>query len=144
FGDVHTHVMDVATKSVLGGQTSSPGFRTWTHDGSKMIATTFKGAKPGPGPGGGAVDTSFAVWDGNGATQLATLSLGTLEATQPDLSKDDGTLVFVVPAAGTIDKSGDHHFTGGSLYTASFDNANNTIGAPAQLLAANGRNYYYP
>ena len=40
--------------------------------------------------------------------------------TQPDLSKDDSELVFVVPASGTIAMAGDHHFTGGSIYTSAF------------------------
>lgn len=134
FADVKTHTMDVATRTVLGGSTMSPGFQTFTHDHAKMIASNWK-----------AGNKSFQVLDGDGKAVLATSALPTgMAATQPDLSRDDKTLVFVVPAAGTIDKSGDHHFTGGSLYTASFDVATNAIGAPAPLLSAAGHSFYYP
>jgi hypothetical protein len=123
FGDVHTHMMDVATRTVLGGSTMSPGFQTWTHDHAKMLATTFKNGGPGgpggpkPPPGGTNVDLAFAVFDGTSATQLGTIPLPSgMAATQPDLSKDDSKLVFVVPAAGTISQAGDHHFKQGALW----------------------------
>ncbi len=69
--------------------------------------------------------------------------------TQPDLSKDDTTLVFVVPGksgnTSSISNAGDHHFVGGSLYTASFSTSTNALGAPAALLTATGtQNFYYP
>jgi hypothetical protein len=135
FADVKTHVMDVATRTVLGGATMSPGFQTFTHDHTKMIGTTFKTSK----------NLAFAVFDGDGATLLSTQTLaGGIAATQPDLSSDDKTLVYVVPKAGTIDKAGDHHFKAGSIYTSTFDAATNAVGAPTSLLTAAGRNYYYP
>ena len=150
FGDVKTHLMDVSTRTVLQGQSASPGFQTFTHDHTKMIASTFKppaGAKPPPPPPppGGAVDTSFAIFDGNTQALLGTAALPAgMAATQPDLSADDASLVFVVPKAGTIAKEGDHHFEGGALYWAPFDAAANTLGAPTQLLADAAHNYYYP
>jgi len=135
-GDVKTHVLDVATRTVLGGKNMSPGFQTFTHDHAKMIASTWKGLK----------NKAFAVFDGDGNTLLATDTLPmSLAATQPDLSRDDGTLVYVVPQVGTIAPEGDHHFMGGSLYTSTFDAVTNGLGAPALLLGATGtRSYYYP
>src|SRR5262249_56057557 len=90
FGDQHTSVLDVATRTVLGGMSASPGFQTWTHDHSKMIASTFKAGMMTMGG-----NKSFAVFDSNGATQLASLALP-VPGTQPDLSKDDTTLLYVV------------------------------------------------
>jgi len=135
FGDVHTHMMDVATRTVIGGSTMSPGFQAWTHDHAKMLATTFKGGK----------DQSFAVFDGTAATLLGTIALpGGVAATQPDLSKDDGHLVFVVPAAGTISSAGDHHFKKGALWASTIDLAGLTLGAPVSLLSDAAQNFYYP
>ena len=106
---------------------------------------------PPPKPGGAdagtgsQVDTSFAVIDGTAATLLGSLALsGGVQATQPDLSKDDATLLFVVPAAGTISSAGDHHFKLGALWSASVDVNGLTLGTPSQLLGASGHNYYYP
>jgi hypothetical protein len=136
FGDVKTHVMDVASRSVIGGKNMSPGFQTFTHDHAKMIASTWKGQ----------MNKAFAVFNGDGTTVLATDTLPmSMAATQPDLSRDDATLVYVVPQAGTISSAGDHHFMGGSLYTSTFDASTNALGAPALLLGATGTsNYYYP
>ncbi len=139
FGDVHTAVLDIPTKSKVGGTAMSPGFQTFTHDHSRMIASTFKTNQ----------NKSFAIYDGDGTTLLANASLGTLLGTQPDLSKDDSTLVFVVPGSAnnktTISTTGDHHFMGGSLFTSAFSVTNNTLAAPQQILAATGtQNFYYP
>ena len=144
FGDVKTHVMDVGSRTVLGGAMMSPGFQTFSHDHAVMVATTFKGG--GGGPGGGMPDMSFAVWSGDGTTLLSTQSLGgTIAATQPDLSKDDATLIYVVPQAGTISRQGDHHFLGGSLYSSTFNAATYAVGAPSPFLMSDGTvNYYYP
>jgi len=142
FSDVHTAVLDVPSKSKVGGPNNDnlPGFQTFTHDHSRMIASTFKTDQ----------NKAFVVYDGDGVNLLATDTLpNSMEATQPDLSKDDSTLVFVVPGvvnnASTISMAGDHHFTGGSLYTSSFSTSTNALGAPAPLLAATGtQNFYYP
>jgi hypothetical protein len=77
---------------------------------------------------------------------LAAPAIGmNLAATQPDLSANDSQLVFVVPRAGTISQTGDHHFMGGSLYGASFDPAANALGAVAPLLMAKpDENFFYP
>jgi hypothetical protein len=136
FGDMKAHVLDVASRTVLGGMNVSPGFQTFTHDHGYMVASTFKMG----------MNKSFALFDSNGSTQLATLALPAgMAATQPDLSKDDATLAFVVPQAGTISMAGDHHFLGGSLYLAPIDTAAKTLGTPTPLLSSNGTvNYYYP
>lgn len=136
FGDMSPHVLDITSRSVLGGKNMSPGFQTFTHDHAMLIASTYKTA----------MNKSFALFDGNGATLLASLALPTgMTGTQPDLSKDDATLAFVVPQAGSISNAGDHHFLGGSLYVAPFDAAGKKLGTPASLLASSGTdNYYYP
>ena len=140
FGDEHTSVLDVATRTVLGGKNVSPGFQTWTHDHAKMIASTFKGG----------MDKSFAVYDSNGATLLGSPAIPS-PGTQPDLSKDDKTLLFVVPVAGPaacdmapFSMQGDDHFVGGSLWSAAFDPTANTLSGAKQILQATGRSYYYP
>jgi hypothetical protein len=134
FGDVKTQLMDVASRTVVGGSKMSPGFQTFSHDHSRMIGTTFKGGN----------DSSFAVFDAKGVL-LATRPLGTtIKATHPDLSKDDKTLVYVVPATNGIASQGDHHFKGGSLYTSTFDASSNAVGTPTPLLAVSGHNLYYP
>jgi hypothetical protein len=152
FGDVHTLTMDVASRTVLGGHQISPGFQTFTHDHQYLIASTFKGAMggPPPPPPGGAVDTSFAVWTGDGATLVLTNALPTgTQGTQPNLSQDDKTLVFVAPGlvngASSISTAGDHHFMGGSLWSAAFDESASTLSGYAPFLTATGsQNFYYP
>lgn len=135
FGDVHTLVLDVATRTAVGGATMSPGFQTFTHDHSKMISSSFKSQK----------DFGFDIFDGNGKTLLASAKLpANMLGTQPDLSRDDGSLVFVVPPPMSIPSAGDHHFNTGALYGSTFTSSSNTIGAPSLLLADNTRNYYYP
>lgn len=168
FGDVNTHIMDIASRTILSSQNLSPGFQTWTHDHTKLVATTFKGTSNGPMPmpmpmpDGGmpgmpgmpggpmgtsstAADTTFAVFDGNSTSLLGTIALPSdTAATQPNLSTDDANLVFVVPAAGTISMAGDTHFKLGALWTASVDLSGLTLGSPAQILGSSSENYYYP
>ena len=142
FGDEHGAVLDIPSKSKLGAGTNFgqyPGFQTFTHDHAKMIASTY------------TVDGNkgFAVFDANAITLLTTSALPTnMLGTQEDLSKDDSTLVFVVPAANAIpgNNEGDIHMTaGGSLYTMSFNASTNAFGTPAAFLTATGtQNFYYP
>jgi hypothetical protein len=143
FGDVKTHVMDVAKRAVIGGATMSPGFQTFTHDHLKMIASTYKTSK----------NAGFAVFDGDGTKLLVSPTpplSGGLLGTQPDLARDDKTLVYVVPGklgtATSISAQGDHHFLGGSIYTSSFDATSNAIGTPALVLAPSTttQNFFYP
>ncbi|MGK4455856.1 hypothetical protein, partial [Klebsiella pneumoniae] len=65
FADVHTAVMDVASASIVGGKNLSPGFQTFSHDHSRMIASTFKTNK----------NAAFAIFDGDGTNLLATAML---------------------------------------------------------------------
>ena len=148
FGDVHTLTMDVASRTVLGGKNVSPGFQTFTHDHAYMVASTFK-TGPG-GPPGGGVDTSFAVWTGDGTTLFATDALPTgMQGTQPNLSQDDKTLVFVAPGlvngASSISQAGDTHFMAGSLWSAAFNETTGSLTGYAAFLTATGsQNFYYP
>ena len=103
-------------------------------------------------------DTSFAVWNGTGTTLVTTDALpGGMQGTQPNLSWDDQTLVFVAPASGTIatmandvqgglgGAGGDDHFMGGSLWMASFDAATGALANYQAFLTATGsQNFYYP
>ncbi len=151
FGDIHTSVLDVATRTVVGGMQMSPGFQTWTHDHSEMVASTYQMG----------MNKSFAIFDDNGQKVLATdpLSMGmgmgmmgTMQATQPNLSADDSTLVYVVPPDDMtygISMAGDHHFFGGSLYLSTFDATTYALGTPTPFLLSTGTppnaiNYYYP
>jgi hypothetical protein len=146
YGDVEARTMDVASRTVVGGHKVSPGFQTFTHDHALMIASTFKTSEK---------NMAFAVWDGDGTKKLGTAPLPKvggvqLEGTQPNLSWDDRTLVFVVPGrthagASTISKAGDHHFLGSSLWSASFDANARTLEHVQPLLTPDGsQTYYYP
>jgi len=104
----------------------------------------------GPMGGGNGVDTSFAVWSGDGTTLVAVDALPTgTQGTQPNLSQDDHTLVFVAPGlvggASSISQAGDHHFLGGSLWSAAFDETTSALSGYAPFLTATGsQNFYYP
>lgn len=154
YGDVMTMTMDVASRTVLGGKNMTPGFQTFTHDHALMVSTVF----PKMMMMGAVPDTSFAVWTGDGKTMMTTNALPTgMQGTQPNLSWDDKTLVFVAPQYGTIATSandimgglggagGDDHFFGGSLWQASFDTTTGAIsGYAAFLTAAGSQSFYYP
>jgi hypothetical protein len=161
YGDVKPLTVKVPTRTATGGGNVSPGFQTFTHDHSLMVATTFNtmGMPPPMGMMGMALpDTSFAVWDGTGTTLVTTDALpGGMQGTQPNLSWDDQTLVFVAPASGTIatmandlqgglgGAGGDDHFMGGSLWMASFDTATGGLANYKAFLTATGsQNFYYP
>jgi hypothetical protein len=108
YGDVKPLTVNVPTRTATGGNMMGPGFQTFTHDHAMMVATNFSGMGGGMNPcmgmGMGMVpDTSFTVWNGNGSTQITTnyLPCG-MQGTQPNLSWDDQTLVFVAPQFGTI------------------------------------------
>jgi hypothetical protein len=146
FGDVKSSVLDVASRTAVGGAMMSPGFQTWAPDHSRMVASTFKMGN----------NQSFAVFDSNGQKLLVSDAVGGMgsmtKATQPDLSSDQATLVYVVPSTNQmygISNVGDHHFMGGSLYLSTFNAATNTMGAPSPLLLSTGTppnatNFYYP
>jgi hypothetical protein len=145
YGDVKTLTLDVASRTALGGANVGPGFQTFSHDHALMVASTFKMGQ----------NKSFTVWSGDGHTLLATdalpmMGMTSLLGTQPNLSADDKTLVFVAPgyAAGgmsTISQAGDHHFLGASLWSASFNAATYALSGYKAILPATGtQNFYYP
>ncbi len=151
-GDVHSHVMDIATRVILGtaggakpapgagpgaGASSlSPGFQSFTHDHAKMIASTYNKTDQ---------NMSFAQFDSTPAFAGSFTVPNGWQATQPDISADDSNLLYVVPAQGTLSTAGDHHFLSASVYTSSLDFTNKTLGAPQPLLTATGtQNFYYP
>ena len=41
YGDVHPLTVNVPTRTATGGGNVSPGFQTFTHDHSLMVATVF-------------------------------------------------------------------------------------------------------
>jgi len=163
-GDVHSHVLDIATRIVLGaanttaggpaappapggpaagGNTLSPGFQSFTHDHGYMIASTYDKTN---------LNKVFAVFNtasSNGSLSSPTLT-GSLQvpngwqATQPDISPDDSTLLYVVPPAG-VSTAGDHHFLQASVYSSSVNLATLSLGQPNVLLSSTGtQNFYYP
>jgi hypothetical protein len=173
YGDVHPLTVNVPTRTVTGGAKVSPGFQTFTHDHSLMVATVFStmGMPPMPMPGmmdampmpgmmgtSTVPDTSFAVWNGTGTTLVATDALPSgMQGTQPNLSWNDQTLVFVSPTYGSIatqandvqgglgGAGGDDHFMGGSLWMASFETTTGALTNYQAFLTATGsQNFYYP
>jgi hypothetical protein len=161
YGDVMTMTLDVASRTVLGGKNVGPGFQTFTHDHALMVASVFKSMPmmpPPPPPPMTVPDTAFAVWTGDGKTLVTTNTLPTgMQGTQPNLSWDDKTLVFVAPQYQTIatqanditgglgGAGGDDHFFGGSLWQASFDATSGALTGYAAFLTATGsQSFYYP
>ncbi len=161
YGDVHPLTVTVATRTATGGTKVSPGFQTFTHDHTTMVATAFQPGPGGPGgPGGMSAvpDTSLGVWDGTGSTLITTNALPSgMQGTQPNLSWDDHTLVFVSPAYGTIatqtndvsgglgGAGGDDHFMNGSLWMAGFNSTTGALtGYQALLTATGAQSFYYP
>lgn len=49
FADVKSHLMDVATRTVLGGAKMSPGFQTFTHDHPKSNLDASSSGPTSPG-----------------------------------------------------------------------------------------------
>jgi hypothetical protein len=146
FGDVHTDSMTVADRTIVGANKASPGFQTLTHDHKYMIASTFKAGMGMMGPGMGSPDESFAVWTSDGNTLVVDDALPSgMQGTQPNLSEDDKTVVFVSPTYGTISTAGDHHFLGGSLWKASFDETTGAMNGFSAFLTSSGmQSFYYP
>ena len=147
FSDVRTASMVVSTRTIVGANNVSPGFQTFTHDHKYMVTSTFKPAMGMMGMMGGmGMDESFAVWTSDGNTLVVNDALPSgMQGTQPNLSTDDKTLVFVSPTYGTISMAGDHHFLGGSLYQASFSETTGAMGTPSVFLQSSGmENFYYP
>ncbi len=155
YGDVKPQVVNVPSRTSTGGNMVSAGFQTFTHDHTMMVATVFKtmGGMMGMVP-----DTAFGVWNGTGTTLITTNTLPSgMQGTQPNLSWDDRTLVFVSPTYGTIatqandvpmglgGAGGDDHFMGGSLWMAGFNATTGAMSTPQAFLTSTGaQSFYYP
>jgi hypothetical protein len=138
YGDLTGNLVNVGAvqpgKAVPVIGQCDPGFQTFSHDHTKFLATdgTFA-ANP----------AAMTLLDGNTANVLGSAPSGR-QATHPDWSPDDSSVVF---SAGNFQYDhhfGDDHFTGGSLYTISYA-APATWGAAQLLVQAQGAdNNYYP
>jgi hypothetical protein len=161
YGDVHPLTVNVPTRTATGGNMMGPGFQTFTHDHTMMVATSFNGMGGGMNTCmtmGMVPDTSFTVWNGDGSMQVTSNQLPCgMQGTQPNLSWDDQTLVFVAPTYGTIatqandvqgglgGAGGDDHFMGGSLWMAGFNATTGAIANYQAFLTATGsESFYYP
>jgi hypothetical protein len=162
YGDVRPLTVNVPTRTATSGgmggpgmNAMGPGFQTFTHNHTMMVATVFQTMG---GMMNAVPDTVFNVFNGTGSTLITTNTLPTgMQGTQPNLSWDDQTLVFVAPTYGTIatqandvqgglgGAGGDDHFMGGSLWKASFDTTTGAISSYQAFLTATGSlNFYYP
>ncbi len=147
YGDLSGHLIDVGTKTLITTTTPGltkplpPGFQTFTHDHSKVMAST-----------GQANNDFFNYWDGNaGGAPLGQANTGTNRGTQPDWGPDDLSIVYVVPtkyanqfAPNPYSRLDDDHFLGGSLMTISYDPASGMFGMPQPLITSMGENNFYP
>jgi hypothetical protein len=135
-GDGRATIVDVATKTpqavpspLPAGQpdpfqtdTSRWNFATLYPDGSKML-TVFRG--------------TISVRATTDQTALATMpSAG--YATHPDLSADMTKLVYIRPAAVGSDWS----FTGGTIFTRTYDPVAMSFGPETPLISTGDNNYY--
>ena len=148
-GDVHSHVMDIATRIILGtaggggakpgpgaGGSLSPGFQSFSHDHVNMVASTYNKTDQ---------NKVFDVFNNTPALSGTWAIPNGWQATQPDISPDDTAMLYVVPAVGTVSLAGDHHFLSGSIYESPIDFNANTLGSPNLLLGSTGtQNFYYP
>lgn len=128
-GDGRATIVDVASKTAQPVPalpvTNDPtrwNFATLYPDGSRML-TVFQG--------------TITVRGTADQAPLATMpSAG--YATHPDLAPDLSKLVYIRPAAPGADWS----FSGGTIYTRTFDAANLTFGTETPLVTAGGNNFY--
>ena len=114
-------LLDVGTSAV---QTSTRGwnFGAFTPDGAQFLAVQ---------------NGTLTVLDSANQNPIATMTAsGTI--THPDLSADGTKLVYVQRQGG-----GDWSFTGGKIFTRTYDQASHTFG-PEQMLVSDSNNNYYP
>jgi hypothetical protein len=142
-GTMRTELVDLATRAGIAAAPASPGFQAFTSDHTWMVASAYTTQR----------NTGFDVYDQLGAL-VTQAPLGGILGTQPTFAPNDRLLMFVVPQDNTISKVGDHHFMGGSIFTASFDPTSGALGPPNVILHApnvalsdgggGGRSFYYP
>jgi hypothetical protein len=135
YSDQQALLYDAVNRIIIPTTGLRPGFKAFTHDGSRMLASS--GSAP-PNP------AAFTLWDGlNGGSSIGTVLTGGARATQPERSADDSLTVFVTPSQ-FFPGGDDDHFVGGSLRTISYDAATNSYSFPQALVASGGENNYAP
>jgi hypothetical protein len=139
YGDLQTHLFDTIQRATIPAALS-PGFRTFTHDGTRLLASDGKGALSPP---------AFTLWNGTTGASLGTTVPLARRGTQPEWSADDGLVVFVEPKTffsptGSSSIGDDEHFGGGSLYTMTYDPTVGNFGMPSVLITSAGENNYAP
>ncbi len=121
-GNGDATIIDVASKSAQATQRGW-NFGTFSSDGSKFLAVQ---------------NGVLTVLDS--ATQA---TLGTMPAanrvSHPDMSADGTRIVYAMQTGTDVDWG----FSGGRLYTRTFDAATNTFG-PEQMLVSDTNNNFYP
>jgi len=122
-GDYDGTLLDVASRA-RQTEMGQWNFATFTPDGTRLLTVH-----------GGAV----VVRKSSDQSVIANMPAAGY-ATHPDLSADGNRLVYVRAPAGT---TMDWDFTGGQIYTRSFDPGKNTFG-PEMPLVTDGKNNYYP
>ncbi len=146
YADLSGHLLNVGTKTVIptsggGSKPLPPGFQTFNHDATTVMAST-----------GQTAQTFFQTWDAqNGGAVMGQMPTG-MRGTQPDWAADDSKVIYVVPskfanafAPTPYNKADDDHFKGGSLWVNSYDLGSKMFGTPAALVTATGnQNNYYP
>jgi hypothetical protein len=131
YGDLTGNVMDVGALMTLSQ--FGPGFQTFSNDHSMFLASD--GLQQNTPP-------ALNVYNGN-TGQAAGQAPSGQQATHPDWSPDNSSVVFVWGNFMFDAHFGDDHFTSGSLYTMSFSGG--TWGTPKALLQQQGTdNNYYP
>ncbi|MCA9671648.1 MAG: PD40 domain-containing protein [Myxococcales bacterium] len=121
-GDGPSGILDVAKQTLRADRAYKANFQVFTPDASQLVASSAG---------------ELTLRDAQMAAVVATLDTGG-KATQPDISPDGNTLVFVRPAKHSLD----WQFEGGSIVSAPL--ANNAIGAGNVIVASQGENNYYP
>ncbi len=146
YGDVRATLIDMATKTSIGGTTGTrgnmpPGFGSFYPDHSKFLMSHGDGTVQPP-------TNIMLEYDGNTDAPMPNVTVGpsTATPTMEDWGPDGKSVVFVIPQAlGQWDgnsRSDDDHLFGGSLYTMSYSGS--TFGAATPLLMSAGENNYYP
>jgi hypothetical protein len=116
--------IDVAT-STRSGDMSPWNFATYTPDGSKLL-TVFTG-----------IITVRDATTGAAITNMPSASY----VTHPDISADGTRLVYIV-RPGTPGTGADWSFTGGQVFTRTYDPVTQTFGAETPLVTAGANNFY--
>ena len=141
YADLHRVLMNVATKTVIGPNEPA-GFASFAPDHTSVLSTDGTGTTNPP---------ILHRYDGDTGAALANVTFAAQTGkriTHPDWSKDGATVYFVIP--GTMITWGSHkddtHFSGGGIYSMTYDAVSDTFGAPTPIIESAGanENNYYP